>query len=276
MHQKFPTVMLWDDHEVEDNYAGGERDGGLAPAKRYSATRKAAAYRAFFESMPYTPPKVDRIYRALRFGRTVDLVIMDQRQYRKNQPCGDAVAPAVRRLRPARATSSAARRWRSSRSALRSSKAQLEDHGQRGHDDADQGARRLLLPDSTAGRATPASARSCSTYIRDQQIKDVVFVTGDIHTFIAGDVRTNLGDGDTVAVEFVGGSITSQGLGETDLDAGNGTVIKGNDKHPNTPPGADRRAQGRSTRGSTTPTSTTTATAASWRRSPRSTASSCA
>jgi len=82
----------------------------------------------------------------------------------------------------------------------------------------------------------PREREELLTYIRDQQIKDVVFVTGDIHTFIAGDVRTKLGDGDTVAVEFVGGSITSQGLGETDLDAGNGTVIKGNDKHPNTPP----------------------------------------
>ena len=28
----FPTVMLWDDHEVQDNYAGGERDGGLPPS----------------------------------------------------------------------------------------------------------------------------------------------------------------------------------------------------------------------------------------------------
>jgi alkaline phosphatase D len=33
----------------------------------------------------------------------------------------------------------------------------------------------------------------------------------------------------------VGGSITSQGLGEIDLPAGGGVVIKGNDQHPNTP-----------------------------------------
>src|SRR5690242_9171917 len=44
--------------------------------------------------MPYTPPTADRIYRRLQFGRTIDLIVMDQRQYRKNQPCGDAVAPA--------------------------------------------------------------------------------------------------------------------------------------------------------------------------------------
>ena len=35
-------------------------------------------------------------------------------------------------------------------------------------------------------------------------------MTGDIHTFIAGDVRTAAGAGDPVAVEFVGGSVTSR------------------------------------------------------------------
>jgi alkaline phosphatase D len=61
-------------------------------------------------------------------------------------------------------------------------------------------------------------------------------VTGDIHTFIAGDVRTAAGTGDPAAIEFVGGSVTSAGLGETDLPAGGGVVIKGNDKNPHTDP----------------------------------------
>jgi alkaline phosphatase D len=45
-----------------------------------------------------------------------------------------------------------------------------------------------------------------------------------------------MGDGDTVAVEFVGGSVTSAGLGEIDLPAGDGVVVKGNDKNPHTDP----------------------------------------
>ena len=36
-------------------------------------------------------------------------------------------------------------------------------------------------------------------------------------------------------LEFVGGSITSQCLGETDLNAGGGVTIPGNDANPNTP-----------------------------------------
>ncbi len=70
-----------------------------------------------------------------------------------------------------------------------------------------------------------------------------MFLTGDIHTFIVGDVRTNMGLGDSVAVEFVGGSITSAGLGESNIDVG-GTVIKGNDGNPQTPASLIQALQG--------------------------------
>ena len=82
----------------------------------------------------------------------------------------------------------------------------------------------------------PREREQLLTFIRDKGIKDVVFITGDIHTFITGDVKTNMGKGDTVAIELVGGSITSQGLGETDIPAGNGVTIKGNDANPHTDP----------------------------------------
>jgi alkaline phosphatase D len=73
-------------------------------------------------------------------------------------------------------------------------------------------------------------------HIKDQKIDDVVFITGDIHLFLAGDVRTDMGSGDSVAVEFVGGSITSQNFGETNINAGGGIVIPGNDANPHTSP----------------------------------------
>ena len=75
-----------------NNYAGGAGPtGGLPPDERYTEARKAAAYRAYFESMPTfaVKPGGTRIYRAIRFGRTVDLILLDQRQYRADQPCGD-------------------------------------------------------------------------------------------------------------------------------------------------------------------------------------------
>ena len=53
MHARFPMISIWDDHEVIDNYAGGAGPtGGLSPDKRYTEARRAAGYRAYFESMP--------------------------------------------------------------------------------------------------------------------------------------------------------------------------------------------------------------------------------
>src|SRR3954463_15700526 len=52
LHAKFPLITTWDDHEVQDNYAGHAPEGGLPPAKHYSNARKRAGYKAFFEAMP--------------------------------------------------------------------------------------------------------------------------------------------------------------------------------------------------------------------------------
>jgi alkaline phosphatase D len=230
VHARFPTVMVWDDHEVQDNYAGGERDGGLPPARRFSRRRQRNAYRAFFEAMPYSPPAGDRVYRSLRFGRTVDLVVMDQRRYRADQPCGDAIALPCPELPQSRAflgrpqmdwvkarlrASQAA--WKVMANEVMMMPARLPDG-------------RLAQFDSWQGY--PAEREELLAFIGSTGIADVVFITGDIHTFIAGDVRTALGAGEAVALEFVGGSISSRGLGE-----GQGGVLgPGNDRDPSTPP----------------------------------------
>ena len=61
------------------------------PRLAYSVARRNAAYKAYFESMPTFGAKrgTRRIYGGKRFGRNVDLLMLDQRQYRDNQPCGD-------------------------------------------------------------------------------------------------------------------------------------------------------------------------------------------
>lgn len=237
VHANFPMVMLWDDHEVQDNYAGGAANGGLDAAKRYSAKRKAAAYQAFFESMPaFAGPKQDRLYRSLTFGNTVELIVMDQRRYRADQPCNDAVAPACADWDQPRAFLGKPQMdWVKTR--LASSKAAWKILANEV----------TIMPTKVLGdsyygfdswQGYPQERAELTGFIRDKAIKDVVFITGDIHTFITGDVRPSMDPKDaspSVAVEFVGGSITSQSLGETDLDAGGGVTIKGNDAKPATP-----------------------------------------
>jgi alkaline phosphatase D len=236
VHARFPTVMLWDDHEVTDNYAGGAPGGGLPLARKLTAQRKANAYEAFFETMPYSPPAGEsgRVYRRLQFGRTVDLLIMDQRQYRANQPCDDAIVPPCAEWNQPR-TFLGTRQLNWLKSQLRASKAAWKVLANEVP----------IMPMKVLGGAFamydswqgyPFERESLLTFIRDQEIKDVVFATGDTHIFFSGDVRTNMGNGDPVAVEFVGGSITSTGYGERDLPVGNGAVLKGNDQNPHTDP----------------------------------------
>jgi alkaline phosphatase D len=233
VHSKFPMVMLWDDHEVQDNYVGKPSDGGLPPGKHFSLARKKAARRAFFENMPAFASG-ERLYRKLSFGSNVDLIITDQRSYRDNQPCDDAVvAPCADYNQPRDFLGRPQMNW--VKSTLSSSKAKWKLMANEV----------TIMPTRVLGGANytydnwvgyPQEREELLTHIRDNKINDVVFVTGDIHTFIAGDVRTGDGaTGDTVATELVGGSITSQSLGETNLDAGGGNIIKGNDASPATP-----------------------------------------
>jgi alkaline phosphatase D len=229
VHARFPTVMLWDDHEVENNYVGGVPDGGLPPQFRYSAARKRAAYKAFFEAMPYSPPVGNRVYRTLRFGRTVDLIVMDQRQYRADQPCNDAIAPACPELFQPRTFLGQAQ-MDFVKNALRSSQAAWKVMAN------EVVMMPVKLPNDVfatfdSWHGYPVEREQLLQFIKANGIKDVVFATGDIHIFIAGDVRTNLGAGESVAVELVGGSITSRGFGE-----GEAGLLPGDDNNPSTGP----------------------------------------
>ena len=233
MHSRFPMVSIWDDHEVQNNYAGGAGPtGGVPLEERYSEARRAAAYQAYFESMPTFGAKrgTNRIYRSLRFGRTVELFLLDQRQYRHDQPCGDALVGPVcdelnqpRRFLGPRQMAFLKKRLAESDAAWKVIANQV-----------------MVMPTIFPGgqyigfdfwQGYPGERRELLQHIRRRKIEDVVFVTGDIHTFVAGDVRVDPDDRRPVATEFVGGSITSSGLGE-----GGGGVLPGADPYnPQTP-----------------------------------------
>lgn len=100
-HAQFPFIVTWDDHEVENNYAGAvsENDDDTNPANDVSTgdflARRAHAYKAYFEHMPLDPelePKGSslRLFRRFNWGRLAEFNVLDTRQYRTNQPCGGA------------------------------------------------------------------------------------------------------------------------------------------------------------------------------------------
>ena len=52
-HASAPFIVTWDDHEVDNDYAGN-RDENNTPPEVF-LLRRAAAYQAFYESMPLRP-----------------------------------------------------------------------------------------------------------------------------------------------------------------------------------------------------------------------------
>ena len=70
--------------------------------------------------------------------------------------------------------------------------------------------------------------RELMTHLAARGIDNVSFLTGDIHTFFAGDVGLDGRGPESHATEFVGGSITSLGIPET-LEATTGAPPGGRD-----------------------------------------------
>jgi phosphodiesterase/alkaline phosphatase D-like protein len=56
--------------------------------------------------------------------------------------------------------------------------------------------------------------REILEHVSSRGVQDIAFLTGDIHTFFAGEVGTDGRGPESVATEFVGGSISSLGIPE--------------------------------------------------------------
>jgi len=201
-----PWLVIWDDHEVENNYASLiPQDAADAPT---FPDRRAAAYRAWWEHMPVRLPRPDGgdypIYRALRWGDLANLVLLDGRQYRSDQACGspslslDPACPEA--FDPARTMLGAAQEeWLGAQFA-------------EGTGTWTVVAQQTVLTDLRYGEAilnydqwdgyTPARDRLLAQAATADR---VVVLTGDIH--LAG-----VGVLPGVGVEFVTSSISSTGL----------------------------------------------------------------
>jgi alkaline phosphatase D len=80
-----PVIPQWDDHETLNNWYPGER---LVSDDRYRVKSvdllSARAKRAFFDYLPIRPDSRDpeRIYRAFRYGSSLEVFMLDERSYR--------------------------------------------------------------------------------------------------------------------------------------------------------------------------------------------------
>jgi alkaline phosphatase D len=196
LHRLHPTLHVWDDHEVENNYT----DNRPPPA----ALQRTAGYRAAFEWIPRVVERRDRfrIYKRLPMGAFAEVFLLDERQYRTGDEDG----------RPRKLLGDTQMEWFIN--ALKTSTAQwklVANQVAIAHEPFGDGE----SMDRWDGY--PEDRFRVLSEIERAGIQNVVFLTGDSHVFsmnlLASDFQA-LGDGSTrkpSAVEYVGGSITSPG-----------------------------------------------------------------
>jgi alkaline phosphatase D len=207
-HAAFPFMTVWDDHEVDNDYA---------------KERREHAYRAHREHMPLTPrvrmqgDSGLNLFRRFAFGRLAAFQMLDTRQYRDDQPCG-GYFPAFLDLCPelldpdATMTGPDQEQWLYD--GLRSSDATWNVLAQQvmlmkwdlGHA---LGIENVFNPDAWDGYQG-ARARLLE-FLANERPANPVVLTGDIHSAWAADIEADFDvpDSPVVAHEFVCSSISS-------------------------------------------------------------------
>jgi alkaline phosphatase D len=212
LHAAHPFVAVWDDHEVEDNWAKDKPGKATQRVRVPFLDRRRNGFLAFYEWMPRFRPPQDRIYGSVPLGGAAEVLLLDTRLYRDDQPCNDQVAVPCPEGETGARTLLGAEQKRWFLDAVRGSRARWKLVGNQVMLMAlDAATGSGLNPDQWDGYG--AERREVLSAIRAAGVRDVAFLTGDIHTFFAGTVHEN-GRATTpaVATEFVAGSASSLGL----------------------------------------------------------------
>jgi alkaline phosphatase D len=226
-HAAHPWVLMWDDHEVVNDYAN-DQDRQYTDPQQF-LLRRAAAYQAYFEHQPImvmpeaNQPATMRLYDHYVWGQLAEMWTLDCRQYRSPQACRDPVRGGGRMVVQCDELADA------SRSMLGPAQERWLMQGL-------QAAKRpwKLLAQATQISATSVPAPVGRSYwndawdgypearkrllqtVVDAKLTNVVTLGGDVHCNVAAPLRLepNNPNSPIVASEFVTTSITSRGLGD--------------------------------------------------------------
>ncbi len=219
-HAACPWIVTWDDHEVDNNYAAEvseEPDVGRASFLE----RRASAYQAYYEHMPLRAAQVPRgasmrLYREGAFGRLARFSVLDTRQHRSDQPCGDRTKPPCGGMSAPAATllGREQREWLFD--GLQASDAVwnvIPQQVMMARVDRAPGPDVTYSMDQWAGY--DVARRRLLQFLHERRVRNPVVLTGDIHSNWVNDLPLDFDDPDSplAATEFVGTSISSGGDG---------------------------------------------------------------
>ena len=221
-HAAAPWVVTWDDHEVDNNYAGLMGENAME-SEEQMRLRRAAAFQAWWEHQPVRVPRARswadlNITRRLDWGALARLWILDTRQHRSDQACGDGsqLVPCGDWADPARTLLGADQeRWlfEGLASPHRGWTVLANQIPVAPFDNA-PGADRRVSMDQWSGY--PAALERLSRAIATHAPNRTIAITGDIHSNWVHEIRGGYArpDAPIVAAEFVGTSISSGGDGQ--------------------------------------------------------------
>jgi alkaline phosphatase D len=250
MHAACPWLLSWDDHEVQNDYAGLQ-GGNSSVADVFSkpadfARRRAAAYQAYYENMPIRASTLMqalagmtqhdsgaemRIYQRVDFGRLATLYLLDTRQYKDPQACTKGGALGASMVNPASCAGwsdpkrtmlgAQQEKWLGAELAQSTTRGntwnvlgQSTLFGQR---DNRGGPEQAFFNDGWDGY-TAARTRMTDA-LQKNAVRNAVFLGGDVHENWVGHVKADYAPtaagraSATVGVEFCGTSITSRSGG---------------------------------------------------------------
>jgi alkaline phosphatase D len=216
-HAAFPWIVTWDDHEVDNNYAGAIPEDDQA--RDAFLRRRAAAYQAYYEHMPLRlsalPTGPDMLlYRRLAFGNLAEFFVLDTRQYRSDQPCGDRAKPRCPASVAPEQTMTGPEQERWLLDGLGRSRArwnviaQQTVMAQYDVDPRPEGT--LFNMDQWDGYA--AARTRLMNFLAEKKPANPVVVSGDIHSSWVFDLKRDFErpDSPTVGAEFTATAISSE------------------------------------------------------------------
>lgn len=219
-HARCPWLVVWDDHEFDNNCAGAISEQKDVDPASY-LLRRANAYQAFYENMPLRrralPHGPDlKLYRQLQYGSLANFQMLDTRQYRTDQPNDDGNKPLTGDVFAPNATLLGKRQERWLMANLLESPAQWNVLAQQlmmARVDRVPGEEARFSMDQWAGY--DVARKRLLRFLAERRVLNPIVLAGDIHSNWVNDLKVDFDRADdaTVATEFVGTSISSGGNG---------------------------------------------------------------
>ncbi|MBN8697270.1 MAG: alkaline phosphatase D family protein [Bacteroidetes bacterium] len=212
-HQQYPFIVIWDDHEsANDSWVNGAENHDPGTEGNWS-NRKNAAKQAYFEWLPIRQSNTTdpyQIFRKIQYGNLLDLIMLDTRLHGRDVQSGTSGTVVTSNSRQLLGTDQFS--WLGNR--LDSSACQWKIIAQQV----------MMAPLRIFGNAInedqwdgyPAERDRVLSHIINNNINNIVVLTGDIHSSWANDLPLSgynaLNGANSAGVEFVTPSVTSPGI----------------------------------------------------------------